>query len=205
LLEKFRDLYEYFSRQDTNNASASHLKHCVRTAATVVASVSTVVGEDFVEECGDESDIVSEFGWKVNGLAPNKLMSEWLASIQDEPDVSPDCLNRLPDLSTGVADSPLASQHTITPGSPMTHSLISDNAQKEITSGDGHAQSPLESSSIRKAETEEPGDMIIQNSMPGENEIMVDENRVSEEVCSEVKRVWTFVGDGECGKTWFIK
>lgn len=205
MLEKSRDLYEYFSRQDTNNASASHLKHCVRTAATVVASASTVVGDDFVEECGDGSDIVSEFGWKVNGLAPNKLMSDWFASLQNEPDVSPDCLTRLPDLSSGVADDPPASQHTITPGSPMTLSPASSNAQQEITSGNGLAQSPLESPTIHKAETGEPGDMIIQKSLPGEDKTKVHENRVPKAICSEVKRIWTFVGDGECGKTWFIK
>ncbi|CAN9085389.1 unnamed protein product [Alternaria alternata] len=205
LLEKSRDLHQYFSRQDTNNASASRLKRCARTAATVVASASTVVGDDAVEECGDGSDIVSEFGWKVNSLAPNKLMSDWVASLQDEPDVSPNCLTRLPDLSTGVADNPPASQHTSTPGSPMTLSPAYSKAQQEITSDDSLAQPPLESSTIHKAETGEPGDMVIQESLPREDQTMVHKNKPPRAVCSKMKRIWTFVGDGRCGKTCFIK
>lgn len=47
--------------------------------------------------------------------------------------------------------------------------------------------------------------MIIQKSLPGEDKTKVHENRVPKAICSEVKRIWTFVGDGECGKTWFIK
>ncbi|CAN9148211.1 unnamed protein product [Alternaria alternata] len=108
-------------------------------------------------------------------------------------------------LHTGVADNPPASQHTSTPGSPMTLSPAYSKAQQEITSDDSLAQPPLESSTIHKAETGEPGDMVIQESLPREDQTMVHKNKPPRAVCSKVKRIWTFVGDGRCGKTCFIK
>ncbi|CAN9235781.1 unnamed protein product [Alternaria alternata] len=59
----------------------------------------------------------------------------------------------------------------------MTLSPAYSKAQQEITSDDSLAQPPLESSTIHKAETGEPGDMVIQESLPREDQTMVHKNK----------------------------
>ncbi|ORY12913.1 hypothetical protein BCR34DRAFT_600219 [Clohesyomyces aquaticus] len=65
----------------TGAASVEHLRDCVRTAATVVTSASTVLDE------GNENawDVTSEFGWlELNSSAQNDLTLDWIESQSTE-------------------------------------------------------------------------------------------------------------------------
>jgi hypothetical protein len=59
-------LVERHKSSGTTTSSVKHLQQYVRTAATVVTSTSTVMGDEMIDQSQETWDFTSELGWLVN-------------------------------------------------------------------------------------------------------------------------------------------
>ncbi|CAN9208366.1 unnamed protein product [Alternaria alternata] len=193
-------------RQETDNTSVIHLQRCVRTAATVVASASTVRGDDIVDESMETSD----------------ASSRW------------NTLTGIPEPSANVTGSPSASQYTLSPNSPPALSPTHSHARQTST-GSFNLASPT-MPTLSSPELGQLGDDDFQGSLSREDEtpninavkkrrdfslssllsprikaktvsrkarlLRKDDLKINSAVQIMTKR--TFVSDGACGKTCFL-
>jgi hypothetical protein len=157
-------------RQETDNTSVIHLQRCVRTAATVVASASRVRGDDIVDESMETSDVMSEFGWLMDDLAPSDLTLDWVASLGDGRQASSrwNTLTGIPEPSANVTGSPSASQYTSSPSSPPALSPTHSHARQTSTSSFNLASPTM--STLSSPELGQLGDDDSQGSLSGEDE-----------------------------------
>jgi hypothetical protein len=157
-------------RQETDNTSVIHLQRCVRTAATVVASASTVRGDDIVDESIETSDVMSEFGWLMDDLAPSDLTLDWVASLGDGRQASSrwNTLTGIPEPSANVTGSLSASQYTPSPSSPPALSPTHSHARQTSTSSFNLASPTM--STLSSPELGQLGDDDSQGSLSGKDE-----------------------------------
>jgi hypothetical protein len=216
-------------RQETDNTSVIHLQRCVRTAATVVASASTVRGDDIVDEYMETSDAMSNFGWLMDDLAPSDLTLNWVASLGDGRQISTR-LNTLtiPEPSANVTGSPSASQYTPSPSSPPALSPTLSHARKTSTSSFNLASPIMSGSELEDDDSQ--GSLSGEDETTNINAVKKRRNfslssllspRIKAKTVSRKKRLlckddlkinsagqvmtkWTFFGDGACGKTCFL-
>ncbi|CAN9143710.1 unnamed protein product [Alternaria sp. RS040] len=157
-------------RQETDNTSVIHLQRCVKTAATVVASASTVRGDDIVDESMETSDVMSECGWLMDDLAPSDLTLDWVASLGDGRQASSrwNTLTGIPEPSANVTGSPSASQYTPSPNSPPALSPTHSHARQTST-GSFNLASPT-MPTLSSPELGQLGDDDSQGSLSREDE-----------------------------------
>lgn len=189
-----------------NARSVDHLRNCVRTAATVVTSASTMHANDTHEQQLESWDLTSEFGW-LSGLdnTHSSLTLDWVANQRQDSGSSPTLaanLGRVPEDTSTVNATPdngrlVHSQDDEEDHGPTTVESIDSDAAPIVAPGEKKRRSfSLTKLFSSRSKTVSPG------GRSSRSQLCMDDLKIS--AAGEIRMKICFVGDGACGKTCFL-
>jgi hypothetical protein len=218
------------NRNGSTNTSVRHLQTCVKTAATIVTSASTVQAEALDDPSVDTWDISSEFGWLTNDADfHSSLTLNWIASqttesaspeVQSQASHVTETQQALAEPPVSLAVSPRSLQVDAVNATDGTEadrdvapqpivSMIEDSpdtsgeAVSYDRSADGRRKKKRRNLSLSK--------LLFLRSKEGSSNggknahsssLCMDQLKISDKGMIRLKLV--FVGDGACGKTCFL-
>jgi hypothetical protein len=208
-------LLDRTSSGGSGTASVNHLRNCVKTAATVVTSASTIYAAETQDQDTNDWDFTSEFGW-LTGESDfhSNLTLNWVVSQSQ-------------DQLAGQAN-PVALD--ITPGSPSQASTPEDAASPSadtVTNTIETVESSDLSALVMTTEADSAQGNVLQAKVerkrrnfsisrlfsPRHKQMNNAPRNSNKQLCmddlkfgstGEVPLKINFVGDGACGKTCFL-